>query len=113
MGWNEGYRIMERQVVALYDLNVLSKDVLNAVMEPFKNTDIDSGGSEDLKAIDGLGVENIVCKVVKPQEYERILETTEACRDADGECKSCGGEGRDCLLFDLWSDIKKNEWRFW
>ena len=41
MGWNEGYRIMEKQVIGLYDAGLLTKEVLNIVMGPFCNSDIE------------------------------------------------------------------------
>ena len=63
MGWNSGYTIVESTVVALYDLGKLDRDVLDAVMEPYRGTDIDSGGSQDLRAKDGKSFEEIVIKV--------------------------------------------------
>lgn len=73
MGWNEGYRIMERTVVTLYDAGVLTAPLLESVMEPYKHTDCDSGGSEDLKAQDGLGVEEIICSIMKPEAYHDVI----------------------------------------
>lgn len=69
MGWNAGYTAMEAAVVAVYDTGALTKEILDAIMEPYKNTDCDSGGSMDLKARDGLGVEEIICKVMEPEKY--------------------------------------------
>lgn len=60
MGWNKGYAIFESTVVGAYDLGKLDKALLSVMMEPYRNQDIDSGGSADLKAKDGKGVEQIV-----------------------------------------------------
>ena len=47
-------------VVGAYDLGKLDKDLLAVLMEPYRNTDIDSGGSRELESKDGKGVEQIV-----------------------------------------------------
>ena len=60
MGWNTGYTIFEETVVGAYDLGKLDKDLLTVLMEPYRGSDIDSGGSCDLEAKDGKGVEQIV-----------------------------------------------------
>ena len=60
MGWNSGYTVFEATVVVAYDLGKLDKALLAVLMEPYRRTDIDSGGSCDLKSKDGKGVEQIV-----------------------------------------------------
>lgn len=60
MGWNQGYTIFEETVVKSYDLGKLDKDLLSVLLEPYRNTDIDSGGSYDLRSKDGKSVEEIV-----------------------------------------------------
>lgn len=60
MGWNKGYTIFESMVVDAYDLGKLDKDLLGVLMEPFRGTDIDSGGSQGLESKDGKGVKQIV-----------------------------------------------------
>jgi hypothetical protein len=60
MGWNSGYTIFESTVVGAYDLGKLDKALLSVLMEPYRDTDIDSGGRQDLQANDGKGVEQIV-----------------------------------------------------
>lgn len=47
MGWNTGYTIFEATVIGAYDLGVLDKRLLAVLMEPYRGTDIDPGGSED------------------------------------------------------------------
>jgi hypothetical protein len=63
MGWNAGYEIMEATVVGAYDLGVLDKRLLKVLMEPYRDSDIDSGGSNDLTAKDGLDLREIVLAV--------------------------------------------------
>ena len=60
MGWNSGYTVFEATVVGAYNLGKLDKALLAVLMAPYRDTDIDSGGSCDLKSKDGKGVEQIV-----------------------------------------------------
>jgi len=60
MGWNTGYTIFESTVVGAYDLGKLDKDLLSVLMEPYRDSDIDSGGSNDLASKDGKNVQQIV-----------------------------------------------------
>lgn len=60
MGWNTGYTIFESTVVGAYDLGKLDKEMLTVLMEPYRHSDIDSGGSADLESKDGKLVEQIV-----------------------------------------------------
>lgn len=104
MGWNKGFEIMEEQVVGLYNQGVLNKEVLGAIMKPFKDTDIDSGGSRDLQAVDGKSVVDIICFIVEPKRYKEALENfvpdpSEPEYNED--------------VYDLWGEITKREWNFW
>jgi hypothetical protein len=60
MGWNTGYRIFEQTVIGAYDLGKLDKDLLTVLMEPYRGTDIDSGGSCGMEAKDGKEVDQII-----------------------------------------------------
>lgn len=60
MGWNTGYTIFEATVVGAYDLGKLDKEMLTVLMEPYRDSDIDSGGSAGLESADGKLVEQIV-----------------------------------------------------
>ena len=64
MGWNTGYTIFESTVVGAYDLGKLDKELLAVLMEPYRGTDIDSGGCSDLESKDGKDVEQIVIEVM-------------------------------------------------
>lgn len=65
MGWNQGYTIFEATVVGAYDLGKLDKKLLAVLMEPYRDSDIDSGGSRDLKSKDGMEVREIVLKIMR------------------------------------------------
>ena len=104
MGWNEGYTIMEQQVVTLYDAGLLNKESLNALMQPYCNTDIDHGGSYDLKAKDGKSADNIVCFIMEPEKYREAIESFVPDPE-DPEYNE--------KLYDLWYEITRREWKFW
>lgn len=72
MGWNSGYTAMEKTVVSVYNTGRLTPELLDALMEPYKGTDCDSGGSAGLRADDGLGMEEIICKVMEPEKYQDV-----------------------------------------
>lgn len=63
MGWNTGWTIMEKTVVGSYNLGKLDKALLGVLMEPYRGSDIDSGGSQNLRAQDGKDVQDIVIEV--------------------------------------------------
>lgn len=62
MGWNEGYRLLEETVIRVYDLGKLDKLMVIALFEPYRGSDIDSGGSCDLRTKDGKSMEEVVCE---------------------------------------------------
>lgn len=64
MGWNQGYTIFEATVIGCYDQGVLTKKVLSVLMEPYRGSDIDCGGSCDLLTHDGKGVEQVVIETL-------------------------------------------------
>lgn len=89
MGWNTGYRIFEETVVGAYDLGKLDKALLAVLMEPYRGSDIDSGGEQGLESKDGLNVVQIACKVwgvelpVKPDLPKDWDEWTEEQDEAN------------------------------
>ena len=60
MGWNQGYTILEQTIIGTYNIGKLDKQLLSVLLEPYRNTDIDQGGSRKLKSDDGRTVEQIV-----------------------------------------------------
>lgn len=103
MGWDKGYEIMETQVINLYNAGVLTKNTLNALMEPFKNTDIDHGGCHDLKANDGKTADEIIIFTMEPEKYQKAVEGFVLTEN----------EGYNEKLEDLWYEITRREWGFW
>ena len=75
MGWNEGFRAMEQAVIAVYDAGALTSEVLDKIMEPYKETDCDSGGGENLTTKDGLNISMVICKVMEPKKYDIIVDS--------------------------------------
>ncbi|MBU7006343.1 hypothetical protein [Phosphitispora fastidiosa] len=104
MGWNQGYTIMEQQVVALHDAGILTKEVLNALMEPFRDTDIDHGGCYDLKSKDGKTADEIIVFIMEPEKYQKAVESFIPENLNDPYNKK---------LDDLWCEITRREWSFW
>lgn len=97
MGWNKGYEIFEATVIGVYDLGVLDKHLLAILMEPYRGTDIDSGGSHGLVTEDGKYVEQVVIETMggkmpkrpaffnEPQLTDVQREKIEAYYEAVGE----------------------------
>lgn len=72
MGNNLAWTQMEEMVISLYDMNVLTLDVLDAVCEVYRGTDIDAGGSRNLVGQDGKTLAEIIVGLVKP-EFQVVL----------------------------------------
>ena len=66
---------MEETVIGAYNLGKLDVPLLKVLMKPYGGTDIDSGGSADLKSKDGLGVEDIVIKLMAPNDFLKLEGT--------------------------------------
>lgn len=62
MGWNEGYRLLEETVIRVYDLGKLDEPMVEALLEPYRGSDIDSGGSRDLRTKDGKSMKEVICE---------------------------------------------------
>ena len=104
MGWNSGYTIYEKQIIALYNSGTLTKEVLNEAMEPFRDSDIDRGGSYDLRSKDGKSADNIVCLVMEPEKYKAATENfVPDPEDPDW----------NEALYKLWIEITRREWGLW
>lgn len=113
MGWNTGYTIMEHTVVTLYDSGMLTSDLLDKIMEPYKRTDCDSGGSHDLKAKDGLGAEEIICKTMKPEEYKEVVENPKWYEGEEPETECHDKWSSNEKAYDLFFSIWSNMWGIW
>jgi hypothetical protein len=82
MGNNSAFTVFEATVVGIYDLGKLDRKVLAVLMEPYRDSDADSGGKAGLTGKDGLEVEEIVIKVMggrlpaRPKLPKNYLEWT-------------------------------------
>jgi len=83
MGWNEGYTVMERAVVSLYDVGGLTADALRAILAPYRGTDIDHGGCKDLRTNDGKSADDVILFLLAPDDYAR-LRAVKTALEADG-----------------------------
>lgn len=63
---------MEETVMGVHKLGKLDKAILKVLMEPYRGTDIDSGGAADLKDKDGLEVPDIVIKIMAPAVFKKL-----------------------------------------
>lgn len=107
MGWNAGYTEMEKTVMLAYDSGTLTVELLDKIMEPYKGTDCDSGGSMNLLSRDGLCVEEIICKIMKPEEYEDVVKHP---KYYEGEEPCWNSNER---AYDLFDSIWRGMWGIW
>ena len=73
-------------------------------MKPFCDTDIDHGGSQDLKAKDGKSADDIICFIMEPEKYKKAVENFVP----DPDEPDYNDE-----LDSLWYEITRREWNFW
>lgn len=118
MGWNSGYTAMEAAVIATYDAGTLTAEVLDKIMEPYKGTDCDSGGSHDHMTKDGLGVKEVICKIMKPAEYKDAIENPRMYEDFE-ENKDTYMENPNWKFnanekaMDVFDSIWRDMWGIW
>lgn len=108
MGWNSGYSKLERQIIELYNINELTIESLNAIMDPYKGTDCDSGGSNNLHSKDGLNMAQIICKIMKPDEYEDAIKNPIY---SEGYTEKCLENNEK--FYNLYSSIWYDTWNMW
>lgn len=81
MGWNQGFKILEDTVLEVYEKGALNKEMLSILLNPYKGTDIDTGGWQEKKAKDGLDVIEIMIKTyygeLKKEPKREDYETEE------------------------------------
>ena len=110
MGWNYGYAALEKAVISVYNAGNLNPTTLDEIVEPYKGTDCDSGGSEDLKANDGLMVDQIICKVLYPMEFDKIMKAFETNDEYD-DFIEYWNNNEDA--YNLYSKIWNGHWQMW
>lgn len=120
MGWNQGYKIMEKTVIAIYDSGVLTEEKLTEIMQPYVGKDIDHGGCNDLRSKDGLSADEIVCKIMEPERFSAIKPVPEQMPEYyewDSKIYDSWQDAlqdeRDSEIYDLWVEITRRMWKFW
>lgn len=73
MGWNQGYTVLEAQIMGLHNGGVLTATVLRALLNPFEGTDIDRGGCRGLKTKDGKTADDLIIELLAPPEVQAEL----------------------------------------
>ena len=105
MGWIDGGAVFEKQIIELYNADLLTKDILERIAEPFKETDCDTAGFHDIVANDGKNVYEIICLIMEPEKYKALCG--KQLNYFDGEEKVfCNSEEG----YALWSDIWYHQW---
>ena len=122
MGWNQGYAMYEQSVVELYNTGKLYKETLQRILEPYRGTDIDHGGSSNLNTNDGLSADEVVVKILDPELFEkysvakdRLLKKmglkylNDVFNDYPDDEYNCGEANTLFeLLFERWSELLEN-----
>ncbi len=108
MGWNAGGTVVEAQIIGLYNKKLLTPEILDVIMEPFKETDCDTAGFYNLKADDGKDVYEIICMVMQPEKYKEVFENLVF---TDDKCEQIFINSENG--YDLWFSIWRGMWDIW
>jgi len=100
MGHHREYQIMEKQVIELYDLGVLNKEILNAIMQPFCYSTIVCSVGNDLTSKNGKSSDEIICFIMEPEKYREATKFVYAQEEPEKNQK----------VSDLWLEIMCGEW---
>lgn len=109
MGWDQGYTELEAAVITAYDTGILTPEILNKIVEPYKGTDCDYGGSQSLKTKDGLSLEHVICKVLYPKEFNEILEEFKDTDEDDFHEYMYANDKANALYYKVWH----KDWGMW
>ncbi len=64
---------MEHTIIVLYNEDILTRDLLSKLMEPFKSLHLENGETDEIAAKDGLMMKEIICKIMEPERYENAV----------------------------------------
>ena len=64
MGNNQAFTIMEMTVIGVADAGLLNETLCRVLCEPYRGSDIDSGGCCGLKTKDGRGIEQVIIEAM-------------------------------------------------
>lgn len=82
MGDNSAYTYMEANVIAAYNAG-LRGEQLAPFMEPYRGSDIDSGGRCDLKTTDGKDIDEVIVEAFGSPEQLALYKRYAAEEDDD------------------------------
>ena len=103
MGWNQAYTELERNVIREWDKGTLTDELLRALMEPYRNSDIDHGGSQDLVSKDGQDCDEIIVRILRPKEWAEI-QAQNLSRE--------NGDYHDAIAV-IWHSLTQKEFEYW
>lgn len=103
MGDNRSYTNFESLTIDLYDKGLLNKEILSSIMEQYRDTDIDSGGSQDLISKDGLDIARVVLKTFDIQVPEKP-NIPENWKDQTEEQQEIWNDYCD-TMYDLFNEV--------
>lgn len=66
------YCIVAKQVIAMHDKKLLTKEILECLLDPFADKEFDFLYTEHY-AKDGLDAAQIICSTLMPEEYNSII----------------------------------------
>ena len=99
MGDNSAYTAFESITIGIYNNGMLNATIMKVIMEAWRNSDIDSGGSMGLRTNDGKEVEQVACEAFGVEIPPRP--------DLPGEWRDWTPEQQaEC---EAWQDLVSNE----
>lgn len=104
MGDNQAYSNFQQMVINLYDADRLDLVVLDILAEPYRDTDIDSGGDTGILTKDGKALEDVCIATIDPDwlpAKSANEKYTSVAWDGDWEAES---------RYEKWCDITRNRW---
>lgn len=97
------YYIVAEQVIAMHDKKLLTKEILECLLDPFADKEFDFLYAE-YYAKDGLGAAQIICSTLLPEEYGSIVRKYPAgsLSRSNGDTEIISDFYGD--LYDLWQN---------
>ncbi|SRR6266487_2748109 len=102
MGNNAAYSTFQHAVITIYNRGKLDLDLLDALAQEYRDTDIDSGGDTGLTAKDGKHLEAICILLVDPEWVPVKIDDERVYRDPD--------EWESSERYWKWYEITRGRW---
>ena len=105
----EEYHIVANQAISLYNKNLLNKEIMESLLEPFHCGEFDFN-SGIYTAKDGTDAVQIICSVLMPKEYDLIYKKYSNINlNKNLKIKKVFFKE----LYDLWQSNIAIKFRFW